>query len=794
MENNREYTAEQIKVLDGMEAVRKRPAMYIGSTDFRGVHHLIFEVVDNSVDEAVAGFCKNIQVIIHIDNSITVSDDGRGIPVDVHPDVGRPAVEVVMTTLHAGGKFDSTVYKVSGGLHGVGVSVVNALSEWLEVEVRRDGKIYRQRYERGRPVTSLEVIGDTTKTGTKVSFLPDKEIFPDITISYDYVASRLRELAFLNPGLRIVLRDERTDKEEEFYYEGGIKSLVEYLNEGKTPLYPQIFYMNRFQDDVIVEIAFQHNTGYTETLYSFANNIRTVDGGTHVSGFRSAFTRCINQFAQKNNLLKGLKGTLTGDDLREGLTAVISVKVPNPQFEGQTKTKLGNSEVKGILESLFAEELNDFLERYPEVGKLIVEKALAAAKAREAARKAKELVRKKSKIEGAALPGKLADCSERDPRKRELFIVEGESAGGSAKQGRDRSFQAILPLKGKILNVEKARVDKVLSNQEIRSIILALGAGVEDSEFDISKLRYNKIIIMTDADVDGAHIRTLLLTFFFRKMRKLVEEGHVYVALPPLYRVKKGRVERYCQNDEELEAFLFEEGLKGLVLQVNGEIIEGDRLKKIVERVKEYKFLENKFRSRGKDPKVISALARFNRVEEALKGIALKEFEDFLKGAVDVKAFNTYPDEAGYIKVEVVTLDQEEELCTVIDRDFVSTPRFRRFREITTSLSHLISKQLKAIKDGKTEVYIPNIESLYSTVLDFGRKGAEIQRYKGLGEMNPEQLWETTMNPATRRLKKVTVEDAEEADRIFSILMGDDVAPRRNFIQSYAKEAKNIDV
>ena len=474
-----DYTAGKIRILGGIEAVRKRPAMYIGSVDSRGVHHLIFEVVDNSVDEAVAGFCKRIEVTIHMDNSVTVSDDGRGIPVDVHPEAGRPAVEVVMTTLHAGGKFDTGAYKVSGGLHGVGVSVVNALSEWLEVEVRRDGKIYWQRYERGTPVTELKVLGDTTRTGTKVSFLPDREVFPDITISYDYVASRLRELAFLNPGLRIVLRDERTDREEEFFFEGGIKSLVEYLNEGKTPLYPHIFYMKREQSGVIVEVAFQHNTGFTETFYSFANNIKTVDGGTHVSGFKSAFTRCINQFAQRNNLLKGLKGTLTGDDLREGLTAVVSVKVPDPQFEGQTKTKLGNSEVKGIVETLLAEELSDFLERHPDVGKLIVDKALAAAKAREAARKAKELVRKKSKIEGAALPGKLADCSEKDPRRRELFIVEGESAGGSAKQGRDRSFQAILPLRGKILNVEKARVDRVLSNQEIKNIILALGTGVE---------------------------------------------------------------------------------------------------------------------------------------------------------------------------------------------------------------------------------------------------------------------------------------------------------------------------
>ncbi len=791
MDGRTDYTASKIKILGGIEAVRKRPAMYIGSTDFKGLHHLIFEVVDNSVDEAVAGFCKNIEVVIHIDNSITVTDDGRGIPVDIHPEAGRPAVEVVMTTLHAGGKFDTGVYKVSGGLHGVGVSVVNALSEWLEVEVRRDGKVYRQRYERGNPVTDLEVVGTTSRTGTKVSFMPDPEIFGEINISYDYVASRLRELAFLNPGLRIVLRDERTDKEEVFYYEGGIRSLVEYLNEGKTPLYPQVFYMQKESSGVIVEIAFQHNTGYTETLYSFANNIRTVDGGTHVSGFRTAFTRCVNQYAQKEGLLKGLKGTLTGDDLREGLTAVISVKVPNPQFEGQTKTKLGNSEVKGIVETLFAEELSDFFERHPDVLKLIVEKAVAAAKAREAARKAKELVRKKTKVEGAALPGKLADCSEKDPRKRELFIVEGESAGGSAKQGRDRSFQAILPLKGKILNVEKARVDKVLSNQEIKNIILALGAGVEDADFDINKLRYHKIIIMTDADVDGAHIRTLLLTFFFRKMKKVVEAGHVYIAQPPLYRVKKGKKEVYCQDDDELERFLFEEGLKGVELVVDGKRISGEGLKELVSKVKELKFLENKFLKRGRDPRVLSVLADFNE-ERVLKG-DVEGFEKALRSAVDVEEFTVEPDEADYVRINVVTKKGENHFNTLIDRDFVGTSRYKRFSSLKRELSPLERGSVVLVR-GKDEMAVSDISSLYDAIIELGRKGAEIQRYKGLGEMNPEQLWETTMNPATRRLKKVTVEDAEEADRIFSILMGDDVAPRRNFIQTYAKEAKNIDV
>ncbi len=792
------YTASEIKILDGIQAVRKRPAMYIGSTDFRGLHHLIFEVVDNSVDEAVAGFCKNIEVIIHIDNSVTVIDDGRGIPVDIHPEVGKPAVEVVMTTLHAGGKFDSTVYKVSGGLHGVGVSVVNALSEWLEVEIRRDGKIYYQRFERGRPVCELKVIGETSRTGTKVSFLPDRKIFEDIVISYDYVANRLRELAFLNPGLRIVLRDEREDKEEEFYYEGGIVSLVQYLNEGKTPLYPQIFYMKREQDDVIVEIAFQHNTGYVETLYSFANNIKTLDGGTHVSGFRAAFTRTINQFAQKNNLLKGIKGTLTGDDLREGLTAVISVKVPNPQFEGQTKTKLGNSEVKGVVETLFADELNDFLERYPDVGKLIVEKALSAAKAREAARKAKELVRKKSRVEGSTLPGKLADCSERDPKKREIFIVEGESAGGSAKQGRDRSFQAILPIKGKILNVEKARVDKVLSNQEIRNLILALGVGVEGVDFDISRLRYDKIIIMTDADVDGAHIRTLLLTFFFRKMRKVVEEGHVYIAQPPLYRVKKGRREVYCQDDAELEDFFFSEGIKGAKVKVAGSVLEDESIQELVSLIKEYRYLREKFLKRGRDIRVIEKLAELGEEEreklvlgdkDAVNAF-IKRLEDM---GVDIEFWDLEYDEAVFWKLRIISVFGEKRE-TVIDKEFLKAPRFRKFCEIKMRLSAYEGEKVVVEKDGKVLLEFSGLELLYDRIVELGRKGAEIQRYKGLGEMNPEQLWETTMNPETRRLKKVSIEDAEEADRIFSILMGDEVTPRRNFIQSYAKEARNIDI
>ncbi len=798
----RGYSAEAIKVLGGLEAVRKRPAMYIGSTGPRGLHHLVFEVVDNSIDEAVAGFCKNIEVTIHIDNSVTVSDDGRGIPVDIHPEKGRPAVEVVLTTLHAGGKFDSSIYKVSGGLHGVGVSVVNALSQWLEVEVRREGKVYYQRYERGVPVTDLQIIGNTTKRGTKISFYPDPEIFETVNFSYDTLASRLRELAFLNKGVRLVLRDERTEKEEEFYYEGGLVSFVQYLNEGKSPLYNQVFYTEKREGDIIVEIAFQHNTGYQETVYSFANNIRTVEGGTHLSGFRAGLTRAVNQFAQSQNLLKGLKGTLTGDDLREGLVAIVSVKIPDPQFEGQTKTKLGNSEVKGVVEKILFSELTDFLELNPQVGKAIVEKAVGAARAREAARKARELVRKKSALEAGALPGKLADCSERDPKKRELFIVEGESAGGSAKQGRDRTFQAILPLRGKILNVEKARIDKVLSNQEIRSLVLALGVGIGEEDLDLSRLRYDKVIIMTDADVDGAHIRTLLLTFFYRKMKKLVEDGHVYIAQPPLYRVKKGRKELYLSDDHEMEEFLLANGLEGAVLRVvsSGEERKGEDLRSLAEKVGELQRLKSRYDRKGMDSRVILAFASLEprEREEVLKGEEgmVKAFVESLeKEGLSVRYYEYNSREEDVLgKLWVWTQGDETHVMeTVLDRELLLTPRFKRLAGLVRELESL-GRGPYLLERGRERVELESLESLRDTLMEFGRRGLEIQRYKGLGEMNPEQLWETTMNPENRRLLMVSVEDAEEADRIFSILMGDEVEPRKQFIYQYAKEVRNLDI
>ena len=795
------YSAEAIKVLGGLEAVRKRPAMYIGSTGPRGLHHLVFEVVDNSIDEAVAGFCTKIEVTVHIDNSVTVSDDGRGIPVDIHPEQGRPAVEVVLTTLHAGGKFDSSIYKVSGGLHGVGVSVVNALSQWLEVEVRREGKVHFQRYERGVPVTDLEVIGNTTRRGTKISFYPDPEVFETVNFSYDILASRLRELAFLNKGIRLILRDERTEKEEEFHYEGGLVSFVQYLNEGKSPLYSQVFHAEKKEGGVIVEIAFQHNTGYQETVYSFANNIRTVEGGTHLSGFRAGLTRAINQFAQAQNLLKGLKGALTGDDLREGLVAIVSVKIPDPQFEGQTKTKLGNSEVKGVVERILFSELVDFLDLNPQVGKAIVEKAVGAARAREAARKARELVRKKSALEAGALPGKLADCSERDPRRRELFIVEGESAGGSAKQGRDRTFQAILPLRGKILNVEKARIDKVLSNQEIRSLVLALGVGIGDEDLDLSRLRYNKVIIMTDADVDGAHIRTLLLTFFYRKMRRLVEDGHVYIAQPPLYRVKRGRRELYLSDDNEMEEYLLQNGLEGALLRLgSGGVMEGEALHALAEKVGEFQRLKSRYDRKGMDSGVILAFAGLDSGEREaiLKGNEekIKSFIQGLEqGGFTVKYYEYNSREEDVLgKLWIWTQGDETHVWeTVLDRDLLLTPRFKRLSVLLKEMASMGDGPY-ILERGKERVELLSLEALRATLMDLGRKGLEIQRYKGLGEMNPEQLWQTTMNPENRRLLMVSVEDAEEADRIFSILMGDEVEPRKQFIYQYAKEVRNLDI
>ncbi|MCM8791871.1 MAG: DNA topoisomerase (ATP-hydrolyzing) subunit B [Candidatus Omnitrophica bacterium] len=788
--SSKTYDATTIQVLEGVEAVRKRPAMYIGDTSLRGLHHLVYEVVDNSVDEALAGFCKNVEVIIHPDNSISVTDDGRGIPVDIHKTEKKPAVEVVMTTLHAGGKFDHRVYKVAGGLHGVGVSVVNALSEWLEVEVKRDGKIYHQRYERGKTVSKLTVIGKTSSTGTKVTFKADRAIFNKIEYSYDILSQRLRELAFLNKGLRIKLVDERTDKENVFQFEGGIISFVEYLNKNKNPLHHKVIYFQTNKDAVILEVALQYNDGFVETLFSFANNINTVEGGTHLSGFKSALTRAINQYAKNKNLIKSNEEiNITGEDVREGLSCVVSIKLPNPQFEGQTKTKLGNSEIEGWVASASFEALSGYFEENPSVANKIIDKVITAARAREAARKARELVRRKGALEVAGLPGKLADCVERDPALCELYIVEGDSAGGSAKQGRDRRFQAILPIKGKILNVEKARLDKILSNEEIRTIITALGTGVGE-EFDLNKLRYHKIVIMADADVDGSHIRTLLLTLLYRQMPKLIEEGYVYIAQPPLYRIKKGNREEYIQTEEEMNALLLDLGRENLKL-------ENIKTKRSYTDVQFKEILEG-----------LMELERYSLLLEK-RGVKLEEIWKFK--IQKPKKLPIYKVKVGQnthyiIKEEELERFKEEEAEIVelwevleIEKIIYKLEKFQLDPfcyfplevELNTPKKE---KPLFKITDDKQGYSFYSLKEVLDFVKENAMRGMSIQRYKGLGEMNPQQLWETTMDPQKRTLLKVTLEDAVEADRIFTVLMGEEVEPRREFIENYAHEVKNLDI
>ena len=794
------YDASHIKVLEGLEAVRKRPAMYIGSTGPQGLHHLVYEVVDNSVDEALAGFCKRIDVTIHIDNSITVEDDGRGIPVDIHETEKVSAAEVVMTKLHAGGKFEHSAYKVSGGLHGVGVSVVNALSEELLLEVRRDGKVYMQKYKRGKPLAPLKDIGKSDKTGTKITFKPDKEIFETVEFNFDTLSKRMRELAFLNKGLLITIADERTDKRHEFKYDGGIVSFVEHLNTKKTPLH-DVVYFEAERDGCIVEIALQWNDGYLENIFSFVNNINTIDGGTHVSGFKSALTRTINTYGQKYELLKKLNSQLEGEDIREGLTAVISIKVPNPQFEGQTKTKLGNSEVEGIVKQVVNERFSDYLELNGTVARKIIQKAVDAARAREAARHARNLVRRKSALEGGGmLPGKLADCQERDPRHAEIFIVEGDSAGGSAKQGRDKRNQAVLPLKGKILNVEKARFDKMLSSDEIRTIITALGTGVGE-EMNIDKLRYHRIIIMTDADVDGSHIRTLLLTFFYRQMPKIIERGHLYIAQPPLYKVKKGKVEKYIRDDAALEDYLIELGTEGIVLRAGKTDIKGDALQKLIKRAIQYEKLLGVI-SKRRDPRIVEAIVEVGGItEDALRsqkkldavldkvGEKLSRLEGLGDFCVDLEK----DEEHNSWKVVYSSIWKGISTKSAIDMDFLESPEYKEVRKIATSFAGLGGDGFVVTVDGK-RFETNSILKVKDFIMEEGKKGQVIQRYKGLGEMNPEQLWETTMNPATRILLNVMIEDAVEADEIFTILMGDAVQPRREFIEQNSLNARNLDI
>ena len=798
-----EYGAEQIKVLEGLEAVRKRPAMYIGSTGPGGLHHLVYEIVDNSVDEALAGHCSRVDVIIHVDGSVTVEDNGRGIPVDWHKGENKSAAEVVMTVLHAGGKFENSAYKVSGGLHGVGASVVNALSESLDLEIFRDGKVYHQKYERGNPVTQLVVTGETKRKGTKIRFKPDAKIFETTEYSFDILSQRLRELSFLNKGLLIIIEDERNGKKNEFEYKGGIVSFVEHLNKNKVPLHDPI-YIEGDRDTVHIEVAMQYNDSYSENTYTFANNINTYEGGTHLIGFKSALTRTVNSYITANNLLKGLKENLEGDDIREGLTVVISVKIPNPQFEGQTKMKLGNSEVKGYVESLVNERLAMFLEENPTVAKKIVEKAVDAARAREAARKAKELTRRKGALDGCSLPGKLADCQERDPAKSELYLVEGDSAGGSAKQGRERKSQAILPLKGKILNVEKARFDKMLTSQEIRTLITAMGTGIGKEDFDVAKLRYHTVIIMTDADVDGAHIRTLLLTFFYRQMPAIIENGHLYIAQPPLYRVKKGKEEKYIKDELLLKEHLLELATDKINLKTGKVSVGGSGLASIVKGINRFFDQLSKFENRRVEKGVIASAAVMQGLSEeslrdkgslegmlgGLKELATKEFPDLT--SLDLSIDSDIEHNA--FRITATTKRSGLLTDTVIDTNLISSPEFLELKGQSQGFSALGAPPYTLEIDGSVVAKLDNLRSLVAAVEDIGKKGLYIQRYKGLGEMNPEQLWETTMNPEKRHLLKVTIEDAIAADGMFTVLMGDQVEPRRRFIEENALDVTNLDI
>jgi len=789
------YDATSIKVLGDLEAVRKRPAMYIGSTTEQGLHHLVWEVVDNSVDEAMAGYCDEINVIVHDDNSVTVIDNGRGIPVDMHATEKKPAAEVVMTVLHAGGKFDSDTYKVSGGLHGVGVSVVNALSDWLDLEIWRDGEVWEQSYKCGVPKSKLVVTGKTRKTGTKITFHPDPSIFEKTDFSYDILAQRLRELAFLNKGLKITLQDERSDKNTEFRFTGGIVEFVKHLNRGKTTLNDSPIYIEGKRDNVEVEIALQYNDSYAENVFSFANTINTVDGGTHLSGFRSALTRSINNFASAAGMLKDQKDSvaITGDDVREGLIAVVSVKLPQPQFEGQTKGKL-NSDIKGQVEQLVNERLGEYFDKHSTVARRIIGKCIDASRAREAARKARELTRRKSAMDSGGLPGKLADCQERDPANCEVFIVEGESAGGSAKQGRDRRYQAILPLKGKILNVEKARYDKMLGHEEIRAIITALGTGIGKDDFDAGRLRYHKVILMTDADVDGSHIRTLLLTFFFRHMKELIERGHVYIAQPPLYRVKRGKVDRYIRDEREFSHELMRRATEDHIVKAKeGVSLEGSALTTFLVNVQEYDQLAAKLLRRLRDRALVDLVAASD-LEKKTDFEDKKALEKLLKAIEKAK-----------IKIEAkLSYDEEHSLYELvlsngsghsakINWTLASMPDVKRIRTLSRAIATSDKPPFTVARNGD-KVTKENAAAVLAFVLEDAKKDFTITRFKGLGEMNPDQLWATTMNAETRTLLKVKLEDVVEAEKMFTTLMGENVEERRKFIEDNALDVQNLDI
>ena len=797
------YGADSIKVLEGLEAVRKRPSMYIGSTGKDGLHHLVYEVVDNSVDEAAAGFCDTIDVRVRADNSIMVDDNGRGIPVDMHKEEGIPAAQVVLTKLHSGAKFSNESYKISGGLHGVGVSVVNALSSYLELEVRREGKVYRQSYSRGEPTSELEVVGKTRGRGTKVTFKPDDEIFEEVEFSFDVLSNRLREMAFLNKGLKIILTDERDGKKSEFFYKGGIVSFVEYINRNKGVLHKKPIYFDGEKEDCYVEVALQYNDTYAEGIFSYVNSINTTEGGTHLSGFKSALTRAINNYAANNNLIKNGKDSIKGEDVREGLSCVISLKLKEPQFEGQTKTKLGNSEVKGQVEGIVYDKLGSYLEENPPVAKQILGKALDAARARDAARRAKELTRRKSALEVGALPGKLADCQERDPARSEVYLVEGDSAGGSAKQGRDRRNQAILPLRGKVLNVEKARFDKMLQNEEIKVMVTALGAGIGTDDFDVSKLRYHKVIIMTDADVDGLHIRTLLLTFFFRQMRELIERGYLYIAQPPLFKVMDRKKELYISNEEEMKDYVLDNGVNKLSLITgNGNNITGSRLLSLVKKVMRIETVLNRFEREDKNKTVMRVLAGdpvFSpndfRKEQSLQKVAKRTSKAIGERLVGCRTEIDPEYDDGYRLILDYRM-KGQIFTTVLDREIFKSPRFIEIKELLNQVSAIGEPPYMVVTDdeekGKKE--LASMTALVEYVTAMGQKGLSIQRYKGLGEMNPEQLWETTMNPDKRTLLQVKLEDYVTADEIFTTLMGDHVEPRKDFIYKNALYASNLDV
>ena len=827
VESRGNYDAGDIKVLEGLEAVRKRPAMYIGSTGAPGLHHLVYEVIDNSIDEALAGYCDEINITIHIDGSITVVDNGRGIPVDLH-ESGRTAAEVVLTVLHAGGKFDNKSYKVSGGLHGVGVSVVNALSERLELEIWRNNQVYQQSYERGEPAGDLAVTGTTQRRGTKITFKPDSQVFETTDYSFDILAQRLRELAFLNGGIVITIEDERDGKQHSFQYEGGIASFVEHLNKNRTSVHETPIYMKGEKDGIEAEIALQWNDGYTELVFTFANNINTQEGGTHLSGFRAALTRTVNAYSQRNNLAKDLKdASISGEDIREGITAVISVKIPQPQFEGQTKTKLGNTEVKGIVEAILNDRFGQYLEETPSVAKRIIGKAVDAARAREAARKARELVRRKGALDSSSLPGKLADCQERDPSQCEIYIVEGDSAGGSAKQGRDRRYQAILPIKGKILNVEKARFDKMLGSDEIKTMIAALGCGIGVDDFNIEKLRYHRVIIMTDADVDGSHIRTLLLTFFYRQMRELIDRGHIFIAQPPLFRAKRGRSETYIKDERELETYLIRRAVESRVLKLaDGSELFGDALERQLQKMISYRRLVQQVARRGLPADLVSALLKdeardrsYFEDQPRLESVAARMTTPARSVRVvrdeEHNAFAlTVEDRAqGYLRRSRIdaTFLTSGEYRTLLSAYadvrgvhfpvVVQTVKAGREQEPSDSVDDgapveevPVAESAPAPDRGGADEPFDNIDDCVAYFIAAGRKGVAVNRYKGLGEMNPNTLWDTTMDPEHRTLLEVKAEDHTEADVMFTTLMGDQVEPRRKFIEDHALEVTNLDV